>query len=191
MASKIKTRRPARKLTDSPRTDRSRTELARAQRIAEIETLMAGPYTKPEIMRMMAEQHGIAERTVRLDVAAIEQEWIKADVEDSKLRHATAIRAWMRRVRLCEAAEEQQAANYALDRLHKITGEFAPTKLEVSGTVSMDVKIEALVATLDVALDDEGKRCLAIVQAQLEAARARGLLPSGDEVAAVAAKDVS
>lgn len=155
------------------------TVIDRAKRLADLEERLAGPYAKADIVAYALEKYAVSARTVYDDLAEIEERWIAHDNEDSKLRRLRARRAWMRRQKKCEDAGEEQAANYALDRLHKITGEFAPERVEVSGRVeiAVDVQIEAFIERLD----DEGLRCLAIVRDQL---RMRAL-PAGEAIALV------
>jgi hypothetical protein len=98
--------------------------------------------------------------------------------EERELRRRRAVAEWERRERRADAAGELQAANFALDRKHRLEGLYPAAKLEVSGGIAVvgqiDVRIDALIGVLD----DAGRAALAIVTEQLERARVAGMLPA-------------
>lgn len=161
----------------------SRTRQERMRRIA---VLLARPLTTVELVRKVAEEEEISERQVYDDLRELWPE-IQAneDTDQQRLRQRARM-AWLRRIRKCEAQGKEQEANYALDRLCKIDGVYAPKKLEVSGTIGVSAQITSLVGVLDA----EGIRALEIVQTQIAAARARGLLPAPKTPIDTTAKDV-
>lgn len=149
-------------------------QIDRAKRVADLEDRLAGPYSKGQIIAYAVETYGISQRTIYVDLAEIEERWLAENVLESKERHVRAMRSWQRRQRRCEERGEEQAANFALDRLHKITGEFAAKKIEVSGTMGVEITLQ--VQSVLGVLDDYGRQCLEIVQQQIAAAREKGLL---------------
>lgn len=120
----------------------------RHRRFKELEGLLAESYTGGEIVRIMAERHGLSERQCYLDLAEVYERCQAEDAKDHAIRINQARRAWARRVRICEEQGEQQAANYALERLHKLDGLFAPTKIEGTLAIGITEEQKALLGAL-------------------------------------------
>lgn len=125
---------------------------ARMRRFAEIEELFAQCKGGDEIVRIMMERTGLKERQVRYDIAEVYERAQAQDAAEHQVRLARARRAWVRRMLKCEEAGEQQAANYALDRLCKLDGLYAAKEIKVDGALALDMsaltdaQLEALAA---------------------------------------------
>ena len=153
--------------------------LERHKRFKQIEELLAEQYTGGQIVRHMMKEHGLQERQCYLDLSEVYARCQADDARDHDVRMSKARLAWGRRLRMCESAGEQQAANYALDRICKLEGLYAPKKIELTQTTAtVNIQITALVGVLDAA----GLAALELVQQQIEAARQRGLLPAADDL---------
>lgn len=153
--------------------------IARVSRIDRIEQLLldADKPVEPTIRREFPNEDGtpLSERVIKRDIA---EAWHRIRARFDAERDILAAKArakWERRERLADKRGDTQAGNYALDRWTKLLGLYAPTKLEVSGGVSMrvDVRLDGIVGILDA----EGLAALEVVMAQIERARAAGLLP--------------
>lgn len=146
------------------------------RRIVRIEDLLAEQYTTAQIVRLVVKEFGVAERTAYTDVSEAYAAVHADDAAESGIRLVRARRSWQRRLRRAEAAGDESAANYALDRICKLDGSYAPKKVEMSGMVGVTVNISmrSIVGVLDAA----GLAALELVMQQVELAKARGELPA-------------
>lgn len=145
------------------------------KRIDRIEELIALQHSTAQIARIIAKEFEVAERTAYNDITETYARALPDSQEESSTRLARARRSWQRRLRVCEEQGDQSAANYALDRLCKLDGLYAPKKLELTANVTVSVSMRSVVGVLDAA----GLAALEVVMQQVEAAKARGELPAG------------
>lgn len=144
------------------------------QRATRAEELLCEQYTGKQIVKLLCKEFKVVERTA-YSYLRIAYENLQAGAEDERAIRKTRARAtWQTQYRKCLAAKDFSAANYALDRLCKLDGLFAPTKhkIEMGGVVTVGVQIRNVMNVLDVA----GLAAMEIVLAQLEVARQKGLL---------------
>lgn len=153
-------------------TETHRSEPRRA-RFAQIAELIEQQWSGPEIVEKLCVEHGISERMAQYDLAAVYEEFRKGDAEDQAVRIARARRAWQRQFRDCKTAQDRDAANYALDRLSRMDGVYAPKQVSITGTIGVAVEIRAVMR----ALDDAGLVALDLVMGQLKRAGI-GLTPT-------------
>lgn len=121
----------------------------------------------------------IVERTAYAAVK-VAYDRLAADAQDGRAMRKVQFRAtlWAQYHR-CITAKEYQAANRVLEQLARIDGLNAPEKIETTiTTVSVEMRIEAVIGILD----DTGLKALEVVLAQVDAAKAKGLLTDGVEL---------
>lgn len=180
--------------------DGETTYLDTEQRVKRAEELLCDQHTSRQIVDKLIEEFKIVERTAYTTIR-IAYERLAADAaNDRGIRKARARATWQRHYRRCLEKGDNQAANYALDRLCRLDGLYAPEKIEVTNTLSVAVQLDMVVNVLD----EAGLAALEIVMAQLEAAKQRGdiqeapdlddepagpLLPAGDAGIEVLARD--
>jgi hypothetical protein len=174
---KTKRQRP-----QAQRSDKALRLADKRKRIARIEELIASRYSNVEIVRLIEKEFEVAERTAYDDLKEAYERWAASDDLEREHRLDVARRAWERRYRRCEERGEESAANYALDKLCKLDGLYAPKKVDVSGTVAVTVSMRAVMAVLDA----EGIAAFETVLRQVEAAKARGELPDPETTKAPA-----
>jgi hypothetical protein len=150
----------------------------RHERMARLETLLAKQYSTTQIVRLVAAEEEVSERQVYEDLAEVYQRVQAEDGDERSIRLSRARRTWQRQYRRCVDAKDYTAANYALDRLCKLDGLFAPKKLEVSGTIGVSMQITTLVGILTPA----GMAALEVLQREIAEAKERGLLPSSTPI---------
>lgn len=152
------------------------------QRIERAETLMLEevdgvPMDTADILTKIVEEFGISRRTAYDDLAEVWHRRATSNRLAHEARVAEAERSWRRRERLADKRGDTQAGNFALDRLHKLHGLYAAKKVEHSGMVGMRMEIDVRLDAMIGVLDATGRAALDVVLAQLEQARAAGLLP--------------
>lgn len=155
------------------------TRIDTEKRVTRAEQLLCGQFTSSQIVRILCKEFDVVDRTAYAYLkAAYERLQSDADAEQRGLRKARARATWQRQYRLCLKRGDLTAANYALDRLCKLDGLFAPTKhkVEVTATLSVQVQIRSIVGILDAT----GLAALDVLMRQIETAQAKGLLPAGD-----------
>ncbi len=157
--------------TPTPR--RSLRHFDRDRRLAWIEERL-GKYTTRQLALTVAREFDISERQAYEDIAEIAERARSEDNKEQEYRLAAARREWLRKMRKWERLGKAAEANYAYDKYCKLNGLYAPKKIELSGTISIGAQITTLVGILDA----EGLKALEVIQAQIAAARAKGLLPS-------------
>ncbi|MDQ1446791.1 MAG: hypothetical protein QOI20_3255 [Acidimicrobiaceae bacterium] len=146
------------------------------KRIERIEDLIAQQYSTKQIVAKVVDEFGVAERTAYTDITECYERAVPDSEEERSRRLDRARRSWQRRMRLAEEKGDQSAANYALDRLCKLDGLYAPKKVEMSSSVTVSVSMRSVVGVLDAA----GLAALELVMQQVEAAKARGELPAAE-----------
>jgi hypothetical protein len=168
------------------------------QAVRRAEELLCDQWTSRQIVEKLCKEFDIVERTAYTRIR-IAYENLSADAaNDRGIRKARARATWQTHYRRCIERGDMSAANYAMDRLCRLDGLFAPEKVEHSGTISVAVQIDAVINVLDTA----GLAALEIVMAQVEAAKQSGLLidvpdeptedstlPAGEEGDALLARD--
>lgn len=127
---------------------------------------------------MIATEFKITERTAYSDIAAVYASVQAESADDSAIRIGRARRTWQRLMRDAEEHDDRAAANYAHDRLCKLDGLYAPKRVEMSGSVGLSVSVS--MRSIIGVLDATGLAALEIIMQQVEAAKARGELPTGD-----------
>lgn len=180
--------------------DGDTTYLDTEQRVLVAEQMLCEQYTSKQIVTELCQVFGIVERTAYTTLKIAYDRLAQDAAADRGIRKARARATWQKQYRLCLAKGEHQAANYALDRLCRLDGLFAPEKIEhITTTITVDVQIDAVVNVLDAA----GLAALEVVLTQLDAARERGnlleapdpeddggtLLPDGDKGIELLARD--
>lgn len=156
----------------------------RHRRFQQIEELLAQQHAGGEIVRIMMARTGLQERQCYLDLAEVYERARTEDAADHEIRLARARRSWGETLRRCQLQAEEHlgtpvGAAYerrvieCIDKLCKLDGLYAPKKIELTQSLSVNMKITSLVGVLDAA----GLAALEVVQQQIEAARQRGLLP--------------
>jgi hypothetical protein len=143
-------------------------------RIRLIEDLLAQQHSNHEIVRLVAEQCHVAERTAYDDLKEAMARAVPESEDERISRIDRARRMWQRRIRICELQNKQADANYAADKLCKLEGVYAPKKIEFSGTVGVAIEMRAVMGILDAA----GIAALELVLEQVERAKAAGKLPA-------------
>lgn len=148
----------------------------RHERMRRIEVLLAKQYTTKQMIRIIQaeEEPPVSERQVYTDIAEVYATIQAEDADERAIRLARARRTWARQYRRCVDKGDMSAANYALDRICKLDGLYAPKKIEVSGTLSLSARVTSLVGILDA----DGIAALELIQRQIAAARDNGLLPA-------------
>lgn len=142
-------------------------------RVKRAEELLCDQHTSGQIVRKLVEEFGIVERTAYTTLKIAYDRLSKDAAADRGIRKARARATWQRHYQRCIKNGNDQAAGYALDRLCRLDGLFAPEKIEhTTTTITVDVQMNAVINVLDVA----GLAALDIVLAQLDAARSRGQL---------------
>lgn len=159
---------------------------ARHTRFLKIADMVAEQWTGQQIVRAIADQFTISIRQAHFDLAEVYAQCRADSSADQEIRISRARLTWQRRMRLCELKGDQAAANYALDRLCKLDGLYAPKKIEVGGTVGVVVQMRTVLS----ALDAIGLAALDVVMQQL-ALRGIGGLPGMVDVPALAAPSSS
>lgn len=142
-------------------------------RVRRAEFLLAKQYSGGQVARLLAKEFECVERTARTYVAIAYDRMQASFADDRGIQVARALAAWQRRMRRCEEKGDEDAANYALDRICKIVGAYAPKKIEVSGAIGIAVEARAVVSVLDAA----GLAALQVVLEQLEKAGVKPELP--------------
>lgn len=149
------------------------TYLDTEQRVLLAEQMLCEQYTSKQIVNELCAVFDIVERTAYTTLKIAYDRLAKDAAADRGIRKARARATWQKQYRSCLAKGDNQAANYALDRLCRLDGLFAPEKIEhTTTTITIDVQMNAVINVLDVA----GLAALDIVLAQLDAARSRGQL---------------
>lgn len=160
-------------------------------RVKRAEELLCDQHSGRQIVRTLCDQFEVVERTA-YHYVRLAYDRLQADAaNDRGIRKARARATWQTQYRRCLEAKDLSAANYALDRLMRLDGLFAPEKIEIGGTISVAVQMRAVMNILDA----DGLAALEIVLTQMEAARVRGelveaiddeaaTLPEGDEAVA-------
>lgn len=153
------------------------TYLATEKRVTRAEELLCTQYQSAQIVRALCEEFGVVPRTAYAYLKTAYERLQEDDAEERGLRKAKARASWQRQYQRCLDRNDMSAANYALDRLCKLDGLNAPTKhsVVVNATLTVQMEIRAIVGVLDAA----GLAALDVLMKQVEAAQAKGLLPSG------------
>lgn len=169
---------------ERPRSDSVKT------RLAFVERCVSEHMSSDQIVRAVKAKYGVKTRSARYDIAAVYERIAKSEQSDTAVRVARAIRVLVRRMRRNEkmaeaaikkgnwgaAASFESNANFASDRLMKIYGLFAPKKIEVSGSVGVQIHVSFDTTKIVDVLDLEGLKALRVVMAQVDAAKQSGLL---------------
>ncbi len=171
-------------MTDQPSNRSTLRSYDRDQRLAWIESNL-GKYTTRQLARRTHERFGVSERQAYDDIAEIVERCRADDAKDSQDRIAAARREWLRKTRLYEAKGRYADANYAYDKYCKLLGLYAPKKVQLSGHLTVGAQITSLVGVLDA----RGLAALEIVQEQIAAAKAKGLLPEKTDATPVPIAD--
>ena len=152
---------------------RSLTHYDRDRRLAWAEERL-GKYSTRQLALTLAKHFEISERQAYEDIAEIVERCRADDEKEQEHRLSAARREWLRKSRLYESKGKFADANYAYDKYCKLNGLYAPKKIEFSGSLTIGAQITSLVGVLDA----EGLKALDVVQQQIAAARAKGLLPA-------------
>ena len=160
----------------APETLRARKRLERIDTI-EAMLLSAEPPSTTEIIDLIKKRWNIGERIAYRDLATA---WhrIRDRISAERDIDAAKIRVWWERLASkAEKSGDMKAAVSGLANLTKMLGLYAPTKaqLEVTGSVKVGVQLDVR-AVIGV-VDADGLAALEVVMAQLERARAEGMLP--------------
>lgn len=165
----------------------------RNERLAHIERLLGEPMSGRQLCLRIAEDYAISERQAYVDLAEVYARIAADGREESAVRVERARAFWDRRIRRLEArataafkagkhsaaASFESAANYAADRKMKLDGLYPAKKLELSGSVNVNIGIR-VTAVVGI-LDEAGLAALSVVMQQVEGAKARGLLKETGE----------
>ena len=152
------------------------------QRVRRAEEMICDGYSSRQIVEtLVGEFKGrdgepIVERTAYAAIK-VAYDRIAADAQDGRAMRKVQFRAtlWAHYHR-CLKVGELQAANRVLEQLARIDGLNVAEKIEVTTTtVSVEMRIDAVIGILD----DEGLKALDLVLAQVDAAKAKGLLTEG------------
>lgn len=154
------------------------TRLDSEKRITRAEELLCTQYTSRQIINALVDEFGVVARTAYAYLKAA-YERLHDDDSDAVargLRKAKARATWQRQYQRCLSCNDMAAANYALDRLCKLDGHYAPTKHHhtVNATLSVQMDIRAVMGVLDTT----GFKALDVLMQQIETAQAKGLLPA-------------
>lgn len=148
------------------------------KRVKRAEELLCLVHTSGEIVRMLCDEFKIVDRTAYTYVKLAYERLHVDDDAERGIRKARARAAWQAQYRRCIANSDWSAANYALDRMCKLDGLFAPTKHSVTVTASLSVQVQ--IRSIVGVLDATGLAALDVLMKQIEVAQAKGLLPAGD-----------
>lgn len=140
------------------------------ERRSYVEQLWRSGYADCEIIEIVTRRHHCAEPTVRKDIRRTKKIYLKADSDELTIatRKAQMIATMHDLAREARAAGDRSTARYVYDKICRIQGLFAPTKIEATSTTRVEVglQIEVIVKHLDAA----GLTALETVLLQLEAA---------------------
>lgn len=171
-----------------PSTPGSATTLkarAREQRFEVIEELLRviepAPKSTLEIVAEIMRRFSISERVAYRDIREVWNRRARDLAATREAQLAEADHEWRRREALADQRGETQAGNFALDRRHRLHGLYAPTKVQVSGSVGVHAELAIRIDALIGVLDEHGREALDVVLEQLDRARAAGLLPEPSE----------
>lgn len=144
------------------------------KRVTRAEELLCEQYTGRQIVRKLCDEFGVVERTAYSYLKVAYENMQSGAAEERAIRKTRARATWQAQYRKCLTAKDFSAANYALDRLCKLDGLFAPTKhkVEVGGSITVGIQIRNVMSVLDA----RGIEAMAVVLEQLEAAKQKGLL---------------
>jgi hypothetical protein len=142
-------------------------------RVRRAEELLCDQWSSRQIVEALIKEFSVVERTAYTYIK-LAYENLSADAaNDRGIRKARARATWQAQYRRCIAKGDLPAANYAMDRLCRLDGLFAPEKhVHTTTMISVSVQIDAVINVLDAA----GLAALDVVLAQLDAAKARGEL---------------
>jgi len=163
------------------------------ERRAYVEQLWRSGYADTEIVDIVGSRFPqYAATTVRSDIRRVRKLYVEADSAPDVIaaRKAQMVATFQDLAREARAAGDRSTARYAYDKVCRIYGLYAPTKIEATTTqrVEVGLQIEVIVNHLDA----DGLRALEVVMHQLEAA---GIFkprdqPSQPELAAGSVIDV-
>lgn len=152
------------------------------ERVLYTEQLWRALYSHVEIIDIVSRRFGVSESCVRNDVRKISKRYMAEEHDPDVISsRKSQMRAKLTELeREARANNDRSTARYALDRLCKLDGLYAPVKVDVTSTVqTVGLEIEKVAA----ALDADGLAALEIVMVQLQRA---GLAPAIGASAAVA-----
>lgn len=144
------------------------------KRVTRAEELLCEQYTGRQIVTLLCDEFKIVERTAYTYLKVAYENLQSGAAEERAIRKTRARATWQAQYRKCLAAKDFSAANYALDRLCKLDGLFAPQKHKVEMTSSIAIGVQ--IRNVMTVLDTRGLEAMAIVLEQLEAAKQKGLL---------------
>lgn len=149
------------------------------ERRAYVEQLWRSGYADTEIVDIVGSRFPqYAATTVRSDIRRVRKVYVAADSAPDVIaaRKAQMVATFQDLAREARASGDRSTARYAYDKICRIYGLYAPTKIEATTTQRIEVglQIEVIVNHLDA----EGLRALEVVMHQLEAA---GIFKSRDQ----------
>ncbi len=133
-----------------------------------IEQLWRAMYSGGQIIEIVTHRYGVADRTVIAELAKIKKRYAFEEADDETIRSRKA----QMRSTLTDLIHESRAsgdlttARYALDKLAKLDGLYAPTKIEIESKITtVGVQVNMIVR----ALDEDGLKALELIMGQLQA----------------------
>ncbi len=153
-----------------------------------VEQLWRAMYSTSQIEEIVSARYGVAKRTVITDLIKIKRRYADDEGDPDTIR----TRKSQMRSTLTDLIHESRAtgdlttARYAMDRLCKLDGLYAPTKVEIETKVNM---IGLQIHTIVGALDDDGLKALEIVMGQLQA-KGIATMPEPQQAAPLELADV-
>lgn len=162
----------------NPRSN-SASRLQREVRMAAVaEDVLVPGGDSPATRDRLAAEHGVTRRTLDADIAEIYSKFKAENTASIEAMKLMAMLDYDVEYAKCDAVGDRKTALQSRIGKHKVRGVFAPTKIEVSGgiDVNIGVQIEAYIEVLDA----DGLQAFQLVRAQIAAARAAGRLPGID-----------
>lgn len=147
------------------------------KRLVRVDALVGDGWSTHRIVRVIMEEFHVAQRTAYDDYHEAEARRAPLDALRAATQQQRAADAWERLQWIHELAGRGADANYARDKWCKVTGAYAPKKIEISGSVGVRMEMRAVMAILD----ETGRTALEVVMKQIEAGKARGALAAAVE----------
>ena len=120
---------------------RTRNRRVDPKRLGQVADLMASNTDSREIVRKLAEKHGVSERTIYKDIERVNIEAVKFDVQDRPYRKSKMRRTLNQFYTRAMARRAFGPALQALDRLCKLDGLYEPEKVELEGKIAVHVSV--------------------------------------------------
>ncbi len=153
---------PRKRLATDPKTDPGH------ERRMYVEQLWRSMYSAGQIIEIVAHRYGVTGRTVANELAQIKKRYVfeEADLDTIRSRKAQMRSTLTDLTHESRATGDLATARYALDKLAKLDGLYAPTKVEIETKVNV---IGLQINTIVAALDEDGLKALELVMGQLAA----------------------